>query len=323
MNKKILVPILIVILIVASSLFLFSEREAKRESFKVIGIGSFSQAIDYGPLYVAKHFSWFEKALQGKGNYKINYYQLGGFVEINTALAEDELHMFFSAEAPVIKLVSDGNKIKIAGISCTLQQDILVTKDSGIQSVEQLKGKDVAVAEGTSSHFGLLKILSSKNIDKEEIVIRPGFPGEIIPLFESGEVDAWAVWPPFVEQQIVNGNGFSLAGGNAKIQSVASIKESILVNEPEVAELLVESVEKAKSWMRNNPEEAMSIVAQALGLELEVVRLSWSKHNWGAKLEGQVLEDIQEKSIFLKEVGTLSRDAKAPTIDELLFRIKK
>jgi sulfonate transport system substrate-binding protein len=310
----------IIVIIVIFIGIMFVKSDSNIETSKVIGIGSFSQAIDYSPLYVAKHFNWFETAVQDIGDYEIIYSELGGFDEINTLLVQNKLHILFSAEAPVIKLVADGNKLRIAGLSCTLQQDILVTNKSKIDSIEGLKGKQVAVAEGTSSHYGLLNILEEKGLTAENITLRPGFPGEIKPLFEAGEIDAWAVWPPFVEQQIIKGNGKSLVGGNAKIQSVYSLSNSTIENK-QLSKTLIGVVERAKDWMKNNPEESMVIIAQYLGMELDVVRLAWPKHNWGANIDETVLLDIREKSFFLKRVGVIRESQEVPKISNLVMTI--
>lgn len=283
-----------------------------------IGVGTFSQAIDYGPVYVARHFGWFEEALRQVGGSEVVYLELGGFDEIQTALAQGKLHAFFSAEAPVIKLVSDRARIRIVEISCTLQQDILVRKDRNINSIADLKGKSIAVAEGTSSHYGLLEILASAGLTADDVTLRPGFPGEAKPLFETGGVDAWAVWPPFVEEEVMAGRGITLTGGNARIQSVMSLSQTMIDQDPRTAQAMVSAVQRAKTWMRANTDEAITIVAQALRLRQAVVELAWPKHNWGAELDESVLADIDAKAVFLKQVGVIVERASVPTRSELV-----
>lgn len=287
-------------------------------SIPKVGIGTFSQAIDYGPVYVARHFGWFEQALGEAGAGSTEYLELGGFDEIQTALAQGRLHAFFSAEAPVIKLVSDRAQIRIVENGCTLQQEVLVRKDRAINSIADLRNKSIAVAEGTSSHYGLLNILASAGLSFSDIKLRPGFPGEIKPLFEAGGVDAWAVWPPFVEEQVIAGRGVALTGGDAKIQSVMSLPRTLIDRNARTAKALLTAIRRAKEWMRSNPDEAITIVAQALRMERAVVALSWPKHNWGALLDENVLADIDAKAIFLKRAGVVTEAASVPTRSDLV-----
>jgi len=271
-----------------------------------VGIGTFSQAIDYGPVYVARHFRWFEEALQSAGVAREpQYREYGGFDEIQTAFAQGKLHAFFSAEAPAIKLRSEKQDIRVIEVGCTLQQEVLVRVDRNITSIAQLKGKSIAVAEGTSSHYGLLRILSSAGLSASDIRLRPGFPGDAKPLFESGGVDAWAVWPPFVEEQVIAKRGHTLPGGDAKIQSVMSLHNSLMERHPAVAQALTVAIQRAKKWMAANPDEAQSIVAKQLKLDSDVVRLAWPKHNWNATLTEGVLADMEDKSKFLTEMGVV------------------
>jgi sulfonate transport system substrate-binding protein len=271
-----------------------------------IGIGTFSEAIDYGPVYVARHFGWIEGALKRVGiTQEVQYMELGSFDEIQTALAQGKLHAFFSAEAPAIKLRSEGQDIRIVEVGCTLQQEVLVRTQLNITSIGELRGRSIAVAEGTSSHYGLLRILSVAGLGSKDVVLRPGFPGDVKPLFESGAVDAWAVWPPFVEEQVIARHGHTLPGGDAKIQSVMSLRGKLIEEHPEVAQALVSAIQKAKKWMAANPDEAQSIVAKSLKLPSEVVALAWPKHNWSATLTEDVLADMEDKSQFLTNQGVV------------------
>ena len=316
LQSKILVGVAVVLVILAAVWIAY--RSPSQPEVAKVGIGTFSQAIDYGPVYVARHFGWFEEALREAGAGEPVYLELGGFDEIQTALAQGKLHAFFSAEAPVIKLVSDRQRVRIVEIGCTLQQDVLVRKDRQINSIQGLRGKSIAVAEGTSSHYGLLNILSSAGLSVRDVTLRPGFPGEAKPLFEAGGVDAWAVWPPFVEEQVIAGRGVALTGGNAKIQSVMSLEQTVIDGNPRTREALVSAIRRAKKWMRANPDEAITIVAQALRLDRAVVKLAWPKHNWSAELDEDVLSDIDAKAVFLKQVGVVTERAPVPARADLI-----
>lgn len=304
-SRKIIIALTVAI-VAAFTWFILRRGETQKSSPIIIGVGTFSEAIDYGPVYVARHFNWFEDALRAVGVTKeIQYLELGSFDEIQTGFAQGKLHAFFSAEAPAIKLRSENQDIRVVEVGCTLQQEVLVRTELNVTSIAQLKGKSIAVAEGTSSHYGLLKILSMAGLSAADVKLRPGFPGDVKPLFESGAVDAWAVWPPFVEEQVIAKRGHTLPGGDAKIQSVMSIPNSLIEQHPEVAQALVSAIKKAKKWMAENPDEAQSIVAQSLKLRPEVVRLAWPKHNWSATLTEDVLVDMEEKSQFLTRQGVV------------------
>jgi len=65
---------------------------------------------------------------------------------------------------------------------------------------------------------------------------------------------------------------------------------------------------KTKRWMIEHPDESESIIAQAVNEPLAVIKLAWPRHNWDARLNDVVIDDIQAKARFLKNLGFLKND---------------
>ena len=143
--------VLAVVLLAALAWLTLRPGKTQKSRHLKVGIGTFSEAIDYGPVYVARHFRWFEEALRAEGvAEEPQYVEFGSFDEIQTAFAQAKLHAFFSAEAPAIKLRSEKQDIRVVEVGCTLKQEVLVRTALNVTSLAQLKGKSIAVAEGTS-----------------------------------------------------------------------------------------------------------------------------------------------------------------------------
>ena len=90
---------------------------------------------------------------------------------------------------------------------------ILVPKNSPIRTVAQLRGKKIAVTQGSSANYHLLAILK-----KAKLTIRNVTPDYLQPpdaeaAFSGGQVDAWDVWSPFVEQVVAQQHARILASG--------------------------------------------------------------------------------------------------------------
>ena len=117
--------------------------------------------------------------------------------------------------------------------------------------------------------------------------------------FETNQVDAWAVWAPFVEQQEVSGKGRVVEGGDELINSVMTISEPFMKTDENTARAIVSVIQRAKKWIVENPDEAQNIMAQELGLDLQVVKKAWGKHNWAGQLDEKIINNIQEKATFL------------------------
>lgn len=74
---------------------------------------------------------------------------------------------------------------------------ILVPEDSSIHSLSDLRGKRIAVDEGSSAHYVLLRALESVGIPYEAIEPLHLPQCDALPLFEQGRIDAWVVWMPY------------------------------------------------------------------------------------------------------------------------------
>src|SRR5262249_10546906 len=113
----------------------------------------------------------------------------------------------------------------------------------------------------------------------------------------------WAIFPPFIEQEILTGKGRVLPGYKAPVQVVAAVRGRWADEHPETVSAILAALDRAKVWLRENPEETQRMVSQKLDLPSEVVKLSWKRLDWEADLNSEVIEDIRVKADFLKAEG--------------------
>ena len=64
----------------------------------------------------------------------------------------------------------------------------------------QLRGKSIAVAQGSSADYHLLAILTKAGLTIKDVTPDYLQPAEGQAAFASGHVAAWDVWSPFIEQ---------------------------------------------------------------------------------------------------------------------------
>jgi sulfonate transport system substrate-binding protein len=259
-------------------------------------IGSFFVAIDYAPYLIAKSKGMFEKI---GGGTIAKYTMFQSLPPINESFATNQIDAVFEAEPPALIGCAAGIDVKIVGISCSLVQEILVPVKSRAQSVADLKGSKIAVLAGTSSHYGVLKLLKEAGVAPNSVEIIDMVPPDAKSAFETGQVDAWAVWPPFVEQEELAGVGRVLPKGDALIHSIMAVSGSFAAKNPATVKALVGVLNDTKTWMIKQPAEAQAIVAKELDIPVKVVERAWPRHDWSATLSDGVIADIQAKADFL------------------------
>ena len=97
---------------------------------------------------------------------------------------------------------------------------IVVPKDSKLTSVAQLKGKKVAVAEGSSANYNLLAQLDAAGLSYDDIEVQNLQPADALAAFTSGHVDAWAIWDPYTSQAELESGARVLVDGSGKVNGM-------------------------------------------------------------------------------------------------------
>ncbi|HEY2519958.1 MAG TPA: ABC transporter substrate-binding protein [Streptosporangiaceae bacterium] len=121
-------------------------------------------------------------------------------------------------DAPPVFAAAGGEKVTIVGAR-TAGPDgsaLVVPKTSSITSISQLKGKKIAVAQGSSANYHLLTVLNKAGLTTKQVTLDYLQPADALAAFNSGHVDAWDVWSPYIEQVtaqngakvLVNGSGY-------------------------------------------------------------------------------------------------------------------
>lgn len=115
---------------------------------------------------------------------------------------------------PIFGAAAQTNFRVVATLGLANRRDceIIVPKGSAIQSVAQLRGRKIAVPKGSSAHGLVLNALHRAGLGVNDVTFVFLAPADGAAAFSGGEVDAWAVWEPFLTQQHQAG-ARRLAGG--------------------------------------------------------------------------------------------------------------
>ncbi|NEE53876.1 ABC transporter substrate-binding protein, partial [Streptomyces sp. SID8455] len=166
-----------------------------------------------GVLAVAKKDGSLDKAL-GKVGARVKWTgSAGPFAPAAQAMNADQLDIATGSITSGITSLSQrpGFKFFTAVDPDAKGEGILVRDGSGIDSVADLVGKKVAVNQGGTGEYLLLKALAKEKIpaDKvERVYLRPD---QTAAVFNAGQVDAWAVWATYAVAEIGSGKAHFLA----------------------------------------------------------------------------------------------------------------
>jgi len=270
-----------------------------------VRMASFFSAVDYGPFIVAKNKGWFDSVLRDKG-VKVEYSQFQDLPALNEAFATNNIDIVFEAEPPAIIGKAAGIDLKIRDISCTLNQEIVVRSDSKIAKIADLKGKRIGVLAGTSSHYGVYELLTKAGITPDDKLIQDMAPPVAKAALAKGEIDAWAIWPPNVEEEEIAGTGKSFSGDEVFISSVMVTNEKFVRENPELFAAIKKVFDDTKKWIATHPDESIAIIAKEMKESVPVIKLAFPKHRWSQVINDTIVKDIQAKADFLYKLKKIN-----------------
>jgi sulfonate transport system substrate-binding protein len=133
------------------------------------------------------------------------------------AMASGSVDIGGVGDAPPVFAASGGESVEIVGARKTAgdQDAVVVPKNSPITSIQQLKGQKIAYGSGSSANYNLLTVLAKARLTTKDVTLVNLQPAEALAAFTSGSVDAWDIWPPYVQQVVAQDNARVLATGGA------------------------------------------------------------------------------------------------------------
>lgn len=178
---------------------------------------------------------------------------------------------------------------------------LIVPANSPAKAVRDLRGKRIALAKGSSSHYLLLGALASQGLKLQDVQPIYLGPADARAAFEAGAVDAWVVWDPYftIAQAArplrVLADFGSLAPSVAAPWSFYEARRDFVQAEPALLKQLVAALAREGAWATANPEAVARTVSPLLGLAPDVVLTMQKRVRFGAQLITPAIAADQQK----------------------------
>lgn len=193
------------------------------------------------------------------------------------AMASGSVDVGGVGDAPPVFAAAGGEGVEIVGARTVPggdQDAVVVPKGSPITSIQQLKGKKIAYGSGSSGNYELLTVLTAAGLTTKDVTMVNLQPANALAAFTSGSVDAWAIWPPYV-QQVVAQDGAKVLARGPQYGSPYSyeVASKAAVANPEKAAAIqayLTTLNKAYIWAEKNPDAWGAAWAAATGLPASI-----------------------------------------------------
>ncbi|MGA7812034.1 sulfonate ABC transporter substrate-binding protein [Caballeronia sp.] len=162
---------------------------------------------------------------------------------------------------------------------------LVVPNDSPVKSVAQLKGKRIALTKGSNTHFLLLKLLATANIEYTDVTPVWLSPSDARAAFEQKAVDAWIIWDPFLAVVQATGNARIVADGQGLVQNRAFYftSRTYVDKNDDVLRAVLEEVGAADHWIATNREQAAVEFSRLWGVPQPIVITVLTRLKYGTQ----------------------------------------
>jgi sulfonate transport system substrate-binding protein len=223
-------------------------------------------------LVIAKQRQVFEKRLKQIGVDKVKWVEFQFGPPLLEALGAGAVDIGVVGDTPpIFAQAAKANLVYIASTPASASA-ILVPKNSTIQKVEDLKGKKVAIAKGSSSHNLTIQALAKYGLSFKDIEPVYLAPADAVAAFSTGRVDAWAIWDPYFAIAENKHNARVLIDTTDKqldSNSFYLANKDFAQNHPDVLKAALEEVSAITRWADENRDQLAKISSEATGVDLE------------------------------------------------------
>ncbi|MEV6606861.1 ABC transporter substrate-binding protein [Kutzneria sp. NPDC051319] len=156
---------------------------------------------------------------------------------------------------------------------------ILVPGDSPIQKPEQLKGKTIGVAQGSSAHAQLLSVLNKFGIALSDVKINYLQPSDAYAAFTQHRIDAWSIWDPYTSQALLQAHARSIVNGSSGTANGYSFQvaaSKALADPAKVTAIkdYLARIAKAQKWSDSHKDDWAASWSKVTGLDPAVAKAS-------------------------------------------------
>ena len=205
---------------------------------------------------------------------------------INQAMVSGAVDFGLTGSGSAVLGIASGIPIEMIWIHETLGSvEALAAKNAlNATSLEDLKGKNIGVPFASTAHYSLLRAITASGFEETDFTLIDLQPSDIFAAWQRGDIDAAYVWEPTLSELLADGN-IVLHSGDVAEMGYMTANVEIVHSEfgeayPEIVAKYIAAVDKAVTLYREDPNQAISIIAKQLNITEESAKLQMEGQNW-------------------------------------------
>ncbi len=232
----------------------------------------------------------------------------GPFAPAAQALNADQLDVALGSITSAVTALSAKPSFKLFAATAPdpVGEGILVKDGSPIASVKDLAGKKVAVNQGGTGEYLLLQALATNGIAADQVQRIYLRPDQSAPVFNSGQVDAWATWNSYSVAALADSGAHFLANGSAlgsDNYSVWAVRTAFAEQHPEITKAFYQYLHDGDVSAKADPARYLNVFTaagpQAVNGKQKDISVDFGKQNAVlAPIDGTVTARFEKVAAF-------------------------
>ncbi|AYM01698.1 aliphatic sulfonate ABC transporter substrate-binding protein [Levilactobacillus yiduensis] len=250
------------------------------------------------PFDIAKQRGKLVKKMKAKG-YRLVLKQFQDGNALMQALKSGSIDYARAGDTPPVTAQSAGTDLAYVGVGSTKAKGsgILVKKNSGINSLKDLKGKKIAYTKGTSSQYLLLQLIEKAGLEVNDVDWVNMDQSAASVAFAKGKIDAWVTWDPYTAQAELTQNAKALSNGVGMSNNRDYIlsMQTYAKSHKTVSKYLVDYLEDDMHWADTHHKQLTTMLSKSLKLKKSVVKKMVDRRRYSIRgMYASVVKEQQE-----------------------------
>lgn len=226
-----------------------------------------------------------------------------------------------TAEAPVTASAMANQPIAfVAGMEYSDLKTMTAAK-ADIKSKADLRGKKIAFTAGTGSEVYTATLLKSAGLTAADVSLVNLRPQEMLPALAAGSIDAFDTWEPYIAnaRKTLGDAAVELdtKGTYSETFNIVVMRSYLDAN-PALIEKFISALIDAETWMKAHPDEAISTVADAVGMKRDELASIWSDYVFHVRLDDRLLDILKTHSAWRLQTGNHPPGAVMPDFSKVI-----
>ncbi|MCX5052901.1 MULTISPECIES: ABC transporter substrate-binding protein [unclassified Streptomyces] len=252
-------------------------------------------------------------ALKG-AEYKVKWAEFEGAAPLYQAVQAGAADTGYSADLPALQALSGGVKFKNVA---ALKNDgkhvgIIVRKDSGIDSVKDLKGQKVVVssAKGSVAEYLLANALKQNGLTYSDVKVQYLLPTDAQAAFASGKVKIWATFGVYQAVGLEQGGKLLVDGADGRVSGYGFIgaSDKALADQQKKTALgdFLGRLGTALKWTSTHQDAYAKAIEQRNGADTSVAKtLASAAYSQVLPIDSDVNRTVQGVADLMNGIGVL------------------